>query len=73
MKFCNFEHLAKVVFKSKRHSPKIWTVMGDTNWRPNHILLSTGGDDLLHPYNADDVRLATQQELEAGKRLESCQ
>lgn len=59
----------KVVFKSKRRAPKIWTVKGDTNWRPNHILLSNSEDGLLHPHHEDEVRLITDEEQKAGRRL----
>lgn len=58
----------KVVFVSKRRSAKIWIVEGKTNWRPNHILLSEDGRGPLIPVHEDDVRPATQDELDTGAR-----
>ena len=66
--FMKFNLEDKVVFLSKRRSAKIWNVHGKTNWRPNHILLSKDDKGPLHPIHEDELRLATQQEIDLGKR-----
>lgn len=66
--FMKFTVKEKVVFVSKRRSARIWTVEGDTNWRPNHILLSMNGKGPLEPVNENDVRAATQEEIDCGAR-----
>ncbi|RZG64140.1 hypothetical protein EXE25_17545 [Acinetobacter bouvetii] len=63
-----FKAEEKVVFVSKRRSSRIWVVEGDTNWRPNHILLSKDGKGPLEPVHENDVRAATQEEIDAGAR-----
>ena len=63
-----FKAKEKVVFVSKRRSSRIWTVEGDTNWRPNHILLSKDGKGPLEPVDEKHVRAATKEEIDCGAR-----
>lgn len=60
----------RVVLKDKKAKNLLWTYCGETNWRPNHHLLSNCQDDLLHPYHENEFRLATLLEIKAGYRLE---
>lgn len=63
-----FEEGDKVVMINKRRSPKLWTWIHTTNWRPNHSLLNSG-ESYLSPFSNDEFRHAEPEELEAGKRL----
>lgn len=60
-----------VVRINKNTNPKIWKIKGKSNVFKNHFVCDSNGE-LLNHFDCKELRLATNAEIDAGRRLEVC-
>lgn len=57
-----------VVRINKSTKPKLWKIVGKSNVFKNNFVCDAK-DELLNHFHCSDLRLATNEEIQAGRRL----